>query len=463
MKVLHSIALILLSHLIFNQATGAEYTIHVETIPANTPATDNIYIAGTLNGWDAGNPDYILTEVEGEYWITLDIAEGPIEFKFTRGSWQTGEGTAQGGYIGNRTATVVDNDTLHCDIAGWEDVSNAVSTANDQVQVWDEDMYIPQLDRYRRVWVYLPQDYDDSPNKHYKVLYVLDGQNAFDAATSYSGEWEIDEALTEMENQGRETAIVIAVDNGLNHRTDEYSPWTSSFGGGEGEEFLAFLTETLKPRVDSTFRTLNGPENTGIMGSSMGGLFSHYAHFERPDIFGIAGIFSPCYGPFQEVYSYTADLLKANVVRLYMIAGSEESADFNEASVIMNNQLIGQGYTSDELYHEIITGGTHSEWFWDQEFEAAFTWLFENETATPVYDLPNLNIEINVWPLQNNIEIKGQGEYDVRIYDVKGYLLHNQSVHETANVEMSKLGKNQVVLIAVSQNGLSTVKKVVLP
>src|SRR5919202_6585569 len=95
---------------------------------------------------------------------------------------------------------------------------------------------MPQLGRTRRVWVYLPPGYAAS-RRRYPVLYLHDGQNVFDAATSFAGEWGVDEALDSLARRGDPGAIVVAVDNGGPRRLDEYDPWRSAdpkLGGGEG-------------------------------------------------------------------------------------------------------------------------------------------------------------------------------------------------------------------------------------
>src|SRR5690606_21998786 len=82
----------------------AQLTIRVVTLPVNTPAGDQVYIAGTFNGWNPGNPAFILNETSGEgLSITLNLNPGTIQYKFTRGSWETVEGTSAGNYIPNRT------------------------------------------------------------------------------------------------------------------------------------------------------------------------------------------------------------------------------------------------------------------------------------------------------------------------------------------------------------------------
>ena len=58
---------------------------------------------------------------------------------------------------------------------------------------------------------------------------------------------------------------------------------------------MAFIADTVKPIIDRDFRTRPEREATGIAGLSLGGLISLYAYFRRPEVFGLAGVFSPAF------------------------------------------------------------------------------------------------------------------------------------------------------------------------
>ncbi len=150
----------------------------------------------------------------------------------------------------------------------------------------------PELGNRRDVHVYLPPSYTHS-GRHYPVVYMHDGQNLFDHAMSFAGEWGVDETMERIAHEGVE-AIIVAVPNMGPARTAEYSPYRDDrMGGGHGDAYLRFLTDTLKPQVDAQFRTRREAEHTGLAGSSMGGLISLYGFLHRPDVFGFAGVMSP--------------------------------------------------------------------------------------------------------------------------------------------------------------------------
>lgn len=114
--------------------------------------------------------------------------------------------------------------------------------ANSGVHIIDS-FYMPQLGRYRNIWVYLPPDYGSS-QKQYPVLYMHDGQNLFEDSTSFVGEWHLDETLDSLHQTGDYGCIVIGIENDGNHRMDEYMPNVHpKYGGGEGDLYIRFISE----------------------------------------------------------------------------------------------------------------------------------------------------------------------------------------------------------------------------
>lgn len=362
----------------------AQLTIKVTAIPANTPANASIYVAGTFNNWAADNTDYILADNgDGTYQIVLTPAAGLVKFKFTRGSWETVEGNANGGFQADHEVQYNGGEqTVALPILSWEGSSNGGGTAAANVFILSDNFPIPQLNRSRRIWIYLPPDYATS-GKYYPVLYMQDGQNLFDANTSFSGEWQVDEALNQLFSQGDQGIIVIGIDNGGASRLDEYTPWPNpSYGGGAGAAYVDFIVETLKPHIDSTFRTRPQREYTGIMGSSLGGLISMYAAIEHQDVFSKAGIFSPSFWFSEFAYSQVNELGKQHEMRIYFLAGENESASMVPDLNRMYNTLRSVGFEESELLRTTHADGQHSEWYWAREFPAAYQWLFANTLPT---------------------------------------------------------------------------------
>ncbi|MCB0640824.1 MAG: alpha/beta hydrolase, partial [Phaeodactylibacter sp.] len=175
------------------------------------------------------------------------------------------------------------------------------------------------------------------------------------------------------------SAIVVGIDNGGSHRIDEYSPWVHpSYGGGEGDEYTEFLVYTLKPYIDSHYRTLGDAANTGIIGSSMGGLVSLYAALEFPQVFGKAGIFSPSLWFSEQAFQHVAARGKQQDQKWYLLAGSQEGGNMAANAYRLENLLHKVGFTVSQIALVIKEDGSHSEWFWAREFPDAYIWLFNN-------------------------------------------------------------------------------------
>jgi alpha-glucosidase len=290
-----------------------------------------------------------------------------------------------GNEISNRTFTFGSSSSIvDVTISNWASAgsgSNSTTAAN--VKIMSTDFYMPQLNRTRRIWLYFPPDYETS-GKSYPVLYMHDGQNLFDAATSFSGEWEVDETLNNIDKQGKQVPIVVGIDNG-SERLAEYTPWPNSqYGGGEGDKYIQFIVETLKPYVDKHFRTLPDRENTGIAGSSLGGLISQYGSLKYQEIFSKAGLFSPSYWFSDSVWAFTHDIGKQHDMRFFQLCGTNESNDVDESEKMvseihqMNDTLVKIGFGPDKIFNKIVTGGQHNEKLWRENFEEAYLWLFDS-------------------------------------------------------------------------------------
>lgn len=258
------------------------------------------------------------------------------------------------------------------------DASSATvkSSASAQVTVLSPQLTIPGLNRQRTVRIYVPPGYATS-TKRYPVLYMHDGQNLFDNATAYAGEWGVDETLDELaQSQGLEL-IVVGIDNGGAQRMTELNAWDNTrFGKGEGKLYMDFIVDVVKPMVDAGYRTLPDREHTGVMGSSMGGLISHYAILQYPKVFSKAGIFSPAYWPGPEVFGLTATRPPATDARLALYMGGGEGDQAVNDYQRMVAQLKAQAHPGSNLWVKLTPGAPHNEGAWRSEFAQAVSWMF---------------------------------------------------------------------------------------
>jgi predicted alpha/beta superfamily hydrolase len=180
----------------------------------------------------------------------------------------------------------------------------------------------------RDILVHLPPG-ATAGGRRYPVLYMHDGQNLFDAATSYSGEWEVDETLAALAPEGLEL-IVVGIPNAGDGRYAEYTPYKGrrpGVSGGLGRAYLRWLTEAVKPEVDATWPTRPERGATGIMGSSLGGLISLWAAVAHPATFGLVGSMSTAVSPGQNEIIRRLARLPVPPVRAYLDIGGHEASD----------------------------------------------------------------------------------------------------------------------------------------
>jgi predicted alpha/beta superfamily hydrolase len=238
------------------------------------------------------------------------------------------------------------------------------------------DVYSPELANRRDVLVSLPPSYH-AGRRSYPVLYMHDGQNLFDPATSFAGDWGLGRIMAAAARRGLE-AIVVGVPNRGAERLDEYSPFPdrTARGGGRGAAYVGFLARTLKPLVDRRFRTRASRDHTLIAGSSMGGLISLYAVFRQPAIFGAAGVLSPSlwFGG-GAIFSSVA---RAAFVpaRIYLDIGALEGAEHVANARRMRDLLLAKGYRSGQDLRWLESrAGRHDERSWGRRFARALPWL----------------------------------------------------------------------------------------
>jgi predicted alpha/beta superfamily hydrolase len=254
-------------------------------------------------------------------------------------------------------------------------------TATDNVQVLPYQFVMPELERQRSIRLYLPPSYQTS-DKRYPVIYMHDGQNLFDDLTAFSGEWQVDESLNQLADKQGLEVIVVGIDNGGDLRMNELSPWENKrFGEAQGKQYMDFVVDVVKPYIDTNFRTQSDRLHTAIMGSSMGGLISHYGVHAYPEVFSKAGIFSPAYWYSQDVFSFTK-LKKAPLdARLYVMYGDKEGDGMIADTDKMLRQLRQQGHPRQNFLFKRVPNGEHNEQLWRTEFTDAVQWLFQQEPA----------------------------------------------------------------------------------
>ena len=170
--------------------------------------------------------------------------------------------------------------------------------------------------------------------------------------------------------------------------------------GGEGEKYGEFLVKTLKPYVDATYRTLPTKQHTGIIGSSMGGLITHYVAMEYQDVFSKVGVLSPSFWFSNEAFSHTTSKGKRGDLKYYTIAGQGEGAEMLGGLNKMVDVMGTIGFSTNDVRKIIHPDGKHEEGYWSREFGNAYQWLFgdlnlENTASAEIKTLNDLKVEVD--------------------------------------------------------------------
>ncbi|HXI83220.1 MAG TPA: alpha/beta hydrolase-fold protein [Verrucomicrobiae bacterium] len=285
------------AHLAWGDSAIQAPRITFKVMAQNAPAGSKLFIVGSdekLGGW---NPGAVALEKQddGSWTGTYSFPAGSqLEYKITRGNWETEAVSADGSVPGNYTLNVQSNETVTIVVANWRDILHKDIVRKVEGQITGVVKYHRQMEgegiKPRDVIVWLPPSYEKSPEKHYPVLYVHDGQNIFDPATSFTGvDWQIDETADRLIREGKLQEILVVGIYNTADRGMEYSNTPT------GRAYMRFVVEKLKPFIDKEYRTLPDREHTAVMGSSMGGLISFLMVWNYPQVFSRAACLSPAF------------------------------------------------------------------------------------------------------------------------------------------------------------------------
>lgn len=351
-------------------------------LESQLPAHEHVYISGNFNKWNPKDESYRMTRInDHQFEYTFDdVTHLPdlIEYRYTLGGWESGELSEFGLDAPNRTLfkdSLFTNDYAH----GWK--KNGLSFNPEFtpiIQTISETFEIPQLIKTRRITALLPFNYHQS-EKRYPVLYLQDGQNLFDDFAPF-GSWGLDKRLAFMAEKGMPEFIVIAIDHAESERIKEFTPNTrTKLGVGDGEKYAQFLAETLKPYVDSHFRTKSEREFTGIGGSSMGGLISIYAAMQHPNLYSRLMIFSPSFWVTPDLPRRFIHHTPEFNGKIFLYGGGMEGS--NMVFYLHNfRQIVREDphHRNIDVFLEVKNKGTHCESEWGNIFPKAANWLFSD-------------------------------------------------------------------------------------
>ena len=363
MKRILSVLMFIASLPIYSQER-INVTFRVEAPTLND--SDKVYIVGNAEEIGNWNPGKVaLEKISNKIWQkTLGFTKGArIEYKFTKGNWQT-EALKDDATVPPNTVLKVEHDTtVSVVINNWRDKFNFKIAGQITGKVeYFKNLAIDGL-KPRDIIVWLPPNYEKETGRRYPVLYMHDGQNIFDPHTSSMFiDWQVDETADSLIRNGEIEPIIIVGMNNTDDRMVEYSDTPL------GRLYMKFIIEKVKPLIDSKFRTLPEAKNTAVAGSSMGGLISMMCAWEHPEVFSKAACFSPAFkyskiDYVKKVLEYSG---KKKEISLYIDNGGIDlDAQLLPGVNEMVTALEKKGFSIDkDLFVYIDKTATHNEAAW---------------------------------------------------------------------------------------------------
>lgn len=300
---------------------------------------------------------------------------GEVEYKYNLGNWnrvEKGEGGTE--IVGNRRLTLDGQPlAIHDEVLHWQGMSRSTVTGDFQIFFDFKSRY---LKRNRNVYVWLPPDYKGGRATKYPILLCQDGQNLFDAATSYLGvEWELDEAAqTLIARYEIEPMIIVGVAN-TEDRIYEYTPFGELEGGGGAADYGKFVIEELLPFLVKRFKIDTRSLKNCVLGSSIGALAALHLFARYPRLFPNAAILSPAtWFAKGRLLSWIDETDFHAGGKLWLDVGTEEGVpDANGVTDALRKvrrirkAFAGKGFEAGKnLCYVEDPGGTHDELSWQR-------------------------------------------------------------------------------------------------
>ncbi len=344
---------------------------------ATLPEDSTVFITGgigALGNWDPGKVK--MTYNGNHQWSYAFTLSTPVavEYKYTLGNWQHEAASTDGKPLTNFSASLLHDTTVSDTINLW-----TTGTENKVVEhhVTGTVLSHPAMKgkgiRDRDVVVWLPPNYDTTGSTKYPVLYMHDGQNIFDPATSAFGiEWRVDETCDSLIKSGAIQPLIVVGIYNTSDRSLEYVP------GKSGTAYMNFVAKQLKPFIDSAYHTAPDAAHTLTAGSSLGGLISFMLAWQYPGVFSKAICMSPAFkvNRIDYVKDVTFYKGKKKPVAFYIDNGGVGLDSQLQPGVnAMLAALRRKGYVQDaDVKYVPDIRAKHSEASWAKRFPEAITW-----------------------------------------------------------------------------------------
>lgn len=357
------------------------HMLKLELTTTNEKQKLPVFLTGNFNDWQVNDERFRMKPIADNKFIfefphDFSLPQ-PMEYKYIRNGWEHEELDEYGCFTKNRFLELPSGYVKDI-VPRWRKGGIEYDPAFlPKGNVITNEFKMPQLNKQRRVAILLPHDYAYS-NKRYPVLYLQDGQNLFDDYAPF-GTWAVDKRLAVLAEKKHHEVIIVAIDHGGADRIKEFTPYEGTkFGSTEGKIYARWMVETLKPFIDNNYRTYTDAANTGIGGSSMGGLISIYATLMYPEVFSKMMIFSPSLWVTSKIYFDAIQFTHPTPTRIYLYAGGKEGSNMIPNVQRFKSAIEKRGYNdaSVEFKLAIDPKGEHNEERWGREFPRALEWLY---------------------------------------------------------------------------------------
>lgn len=218
--------------------------------------------------------------------------------------------------------------------------------------------------RYR---IYLPPGYHENSLRRYPICFMHDGHNLFFPEEAFAGQtWRVQQTVDALDRMNSiETCIIVAL-----YPNDRFRDYTQP----GCVQYAKFLTQTLIPEIDSSYRTLSGPGNRVVMGSSLGGLVSFYLAWNYPEVFGRAACLSSTFGYDNKLLRAVKRSKRKRPVKIYLDSGWP--GDNFSVTQAMAHLLISKGYNlGSDVHYVAVPQASHDEVAWASRLHLPFQLL----------------------------------------------------------------------------------------
>lgn len=359
----------------------AQVVLQLKQLPSNTPRDAHFSLICEQNNWNAtADSAYFFKKVKNNWVLNLPVITDTFYYKITRCSNVGVEADSAFNEIKNRIIYPKQVGKIDLKVSNWIDFKKEHS-ATDNVEVVKDSFYSKNLGYSKKIWIYLPNDYYKDKLKRFPVIYILQGQNAFDNYTADATEWRIDETLRSLQFKNDNGCIVVAIENNkklTDRETDYFYKGFLKSDTSLALDFEYFIVNELKHYIDSAYKTKKYRDFNAIIGAGKYASFALAVALSNQFSFSKVGMFSPVFANKDSMFSLYVDEKRNWSMKVFITVGSNDSIAKPEVVDDLVSRLLEKcDFFDSEVNIVPKAKGNHNETFWASMFKPAYLWLFE--------------------------------------------------------------------------------------